>query len=77
MVLILNSLFSFRFVVPLASLFSLTLVKNISRKVVSIPFDFIKGIHLVLDTLCEAEVLCGGFEMRTEIKLLHIIPQFR
>ena len=41
------------------------------------PFDFIKGIHSVVDTLCEAEVLSSGFEMRTEIKLLHIIPQFR
>ena len=42
MVLILKLSFFFRFVVALASHFSLTLVKNISRKVVSIPFDFIK-----------------------------------
>ena len=63
----------FLFIVGFASLFSLTLAKNISRKVVSIPFDVIKGIHLVVDTLCEAEVLSSGFEMHTEIKLLRII----
>ena len=50
-----------------ASLFSLTLVKNISRKVVSMPFDFSKGIHLAVVILCEAEVLSSGFHMRTEI----------
>ena len=48
-------------------LFFVNLVKNLSCKVVSKPFDFIKGIHLVVDTLCEAEVLSSGFEMRTEI----------
>ena len=25
------------------------------------PFDFIKGIHLAVDALCEAEVLSSGF----------------
>ena len=59
--------FLFRFVVALASHFSLTLLKNISRKVVSMPFDFSKGIHLAVDTLCEAEVLSSGFEMHMEI----------
>ena len=53
----------FFFKLALASHFSLTLVKNISYKVVSISFDFIKGIHLVVDTLCEAEVLSSGFQM--------------
>ena len=42
MVLILKLAFSFRFVVALASHFSLTLVKNISRKVVSMPFISVK-----------------------------------
>ena len=31
------------------------------------PFDFIKGIHLAVVTLCEAEVLSSGSQMRTEI----------
>ena len=31
------------------------------------PFDFSEGIHLAVVTLCEAEVLCRGFEMRMEI----------
>ena len=52
MVLILKRAFFFK--LALASHFSLTLVKNISCKVVSISFDFIKGIHLVVDTLCGA-----------------------
>ena len=30
------------------------------------PFDFIKGIHLAVDTLFEAEMLCSGFQMRSE-----------
>ena len=67
MVLILKLAFFFRFVVALASHFSLTLVKNISRKVVSMPFDFSKGIYFAVVTLCEAEVLSSGFQMRTEI----------
>ena len=67
MVLFLSLAFSFRFVVALASHFSLTLVKNISRKVVSMTFDFSKGIHLAVDTLREAEVLSSGFEMHMEI----------
>ena len=67
MVLILKLSFSFSTVVALASHFSLTLVNNISRKFVSMPFDFIKRIHLAVDTLCEAEVLSSGFQMRTEI----------
>ena len=37
-----------------------------SRKVVSIPFDFIKGIHLAVDTRFEAEMLCSGFQMRSQ-----------
>ena len=77
MVLFIKLAFFCRIVVALASIFSLTLVKNISCKFVSKPFDFIKGIHLVVDTLCEAEVLSSGFEMRTEISIFHIIPQFR
>ena len=67
MVLILKLSFSFRFVIALAFHFSLTLVNNISHKVVSMPFDFIKGIHLAVDALCEAEVLSSGFQMHTEI----------
>ena len=67
MVLILKLSFSFRFVIALAFHFLLTLVKNISRKVVSMPFDFIKGIHLAVDALFEAEALSSGFQMRTEI----------
>ena len=63
MVLILNLafFFSFRFFVAFASHFSLNLVNNISRKRISMPFDFTKGIHLTVDTLCEAEVLRSGF----------------
>ena len=53
--------FSFHFVVALASHVSLSLVKNISRKVVLMPFDFSKGILLAVDTLCEADVLRSGF----------------
>ena len=30
------------------------------------PFGFIKGIHLAVDTLFEAEMLCSGFQMRSE-----------
>ena len=67
MVLILKLAFYFRFVVAFASHFSLNLVKNISRKLISMPFDFTKCIHLTADTLFEAEVLCSGFQMRTEI----------
>ena len=67
MVLILKLAFYFRFVVAFASHFSLNLVKNISRERISMPFDFTRGIHLTVDTLCEAEVLRSGFQMRTEI----------
>ena len=67
MVLILKLSFSFRFVIALAFHFSLTSVKKISRKVVSMPFDFSKGIYLAVVTFCEAEVLSSGFQMRTEI----------
>ena len=52
---------------PFASHFSLNLVKNISRKLISMPFDFSKGIYLAVVTFCEAEVLSSGFQMRTEI----------
>ena len=56
MVLILKLSLSFSFCCR--SCFSL--FNNISRKVVSMPFNFIKGIHLAVDTLCEAEVLSSS-----------------
>ena len=68
MVLILNlAFFLFVLLLPFASHFSLNLVKNISRNLISMPFDFTKGIHLTVYSLCEAEGLRSGFEMRTEI----------
>ena len=66
MVIILKLSFSFSFCC--CSCFSLFVnLGIISRKVVLMPFDFIKGIHLAVDTLCEAEVLSSGCQMRTEI----------
>ena len=68
MVLILKlAFFLFVLLLPFASHFSLNLVKNISRKLISMPFDFTRGIHLTVYTLCEAEVPRSGFQMRTEI----------
>ena len=51
------------------SCFSLfvNLGQNYTRKVVSMPFDFSKGIYSAVATLCEAEVLSSGFQMRREI----------
>ena len=62
MVLILKlAFFLFVLLLPFASHFSLNLVKNISRKLISMPFDFSKGIFLAVVTFCEAEVLSSGF----------------
>ena len=67
MVLIFKLSFSFSFCCRSCFSLFVSLSQEYISKVVSMPFDFIKGIHLAVDALCEAEVLSSGFQMRTEI----------